>query len=80
MNNVNIQDRNIHEQYFFFKFVYIVYIEHFLVSCVSYRFVFNSVSMRRRREIRLFELGFLHDQVRKTEALLTMKIPYIFMP
>lgn len=58
----------------------VVYPEHLLVSCTSSPFVFNSVSVRSGREIRLFKLGFLHDQVRKTEALLTMKIPYIFMP
>jgi len=60
--------------------LHIVYVEHFLVSCISYQFVFNSISVRRRKEVRLFKLGFLHDQVRKTKALLTMKIPCIFMP
>lgn len=75
---MNIQERNIIEQ--LFLGLLIVDIEHFLVSCISYQFVFNSVSISSLREITLFKLGFLHDQVRKTEALLTMKIPYTFMP
>lgn len=79
MNSMNIQERNIIEQYFFLN-SQIVYTKYFLVSCISYQFIFDSISIKRCREIRLFKLGFLHDQVRKTETLLTMKIPYIFMP
>lgn len=76
---MNIQERNNIEQYFFPKLQF-VYIEHSLVLCSSHWFVFNSISIRERRKIRLFKLGFLDDQVRRTETLLTMKIPYIFMP
>lgn len=64
----------------FFLTLQVVYTKRLLVLCVSYQLISSSVSIKRCREIRLFKWGFLHDQVQDTEALLTMKTPYISTP
>lgn len=79
LSNENIQGRNITKQCFFSYLANCLY-KILLGFCVSYQFIFNSISIKKYREIRLFKLGFLHDQVQDTKALLTMKTPYISTP
>lgn len=73
---MNVQEGNIVAQLFLGSQV--VDSECFLVSCTGCRFVLSSVLAVS--EIPLLRFGFSHEQVRKAEALLTVKTPYTFMP